>query len=270
MKEIPFVKLAGCGNDFVLVDLRKKKLPASPASLASSWCDRKRGIGADGLLLVLPSRVGTARMRIFNSGGSEAAMCGNGLRCVAWYLHTRNGRAHEMTVETAAGVMRAEVVGPERIRIFMTPPRDLHLGLHLSHRGKQYELQAVNTGVPHAVLVVGHLKRFDLASLGPVIRHHRLFRPQGTNVNLLKIYTSHRISVRTYERGVETETLACGTGAVACVVIGSALGHLEPPVEVSTLGGERLIVGFDSKNKPWGKLFLEGPVQTLFTGNLSR
>lgn len=270
MRQVPFVKLAGCGNDFVLVDLRKKSLPASPALLARSWCDRKHGIGADGLLLVLPSRKGNARMRIFNSDGSEASMCGNGLRCVVWYLHSTNGKKRVLSVETAAGTMQSEVVGTERVRIFMTPPRDLHLGLHLTHQNRRYELHAVNTGVPHAVLPVRHLKQADLAQLGPWIRHHRLFRPAGTNVNLMKIQSQHRIAVRTYERGVEAETLACGTGAVACAVIGAALGRLKPPIQVETSGGEILTVGFNPQKKPWEDLYLEGPVKILFEGDIPR
>ena len=270
MKQTRFVKLAGCGNDFVLVDLRKKSLPGSASTLARSWCNRKHGIGADGLLLVLPSRKNTARMRIFNSDGSEAEMCGNGLRCAAWYLHTTNGKSRSLSVETLAGVMRAEIVGPEQVRIFMTPPRNLRLGLHLSHRGRRYVLHAVNSGVPHAVLPVNHLESFDLEQMGPVIRHHRLFRPGGTNVNLMKIHSGHRISLRTFERGVEGETLACGTGAVAAAVIGAALGRLKPPVQVSTRGGETLTVGFTQDRKPWEGLYLEGPVQTLFEGGISR
>ncbi len=270
MKQTRFVKLAGCGNDFVLVDLRKKSLPASPAILARSWCDRKRGIGADGLLLVLPSRKGTARMRIFNSDGSEADMCGNGLRCVVWYLHSTNGKSRALSVETAAGVMQAEVTGPERVRIFMPPPRDLRLGLHLTHQTKRYTLHAVNSGVPHVVLPVRHLESFDLEHLGPAIRHHRLFKPAGTNVNLMKIQSLHRISIRTFERGVEGETLACGTGAVASAVIGAALGRLKPPIEVRTRGGETLTVGFRHGAKPFQGLYLEGPVQTLFEGGVSR
>lgn len=269
MKKIPFVKLAGCGNDFILVDARGRSLKENPSRLAKSWCDRKHGIGADGLLLVLPSRKGTARMRIFNSDGSEATMCGNGLRCVVWYLHGQNGHHREITVETGAGTVRGQVLSRDNVRIFVTPPKDIHLGLKLTTRGRRYQIHAVNTGVPHAVLFGRKIARMDLATLGAFIRHHKLFKPAGANVNLVEIHSAHRISVRTFERGVEGETLACGTGAVASVVIATALGFLQSPVQVKTTGGEMLTVGFQSGRRPWQKLYLEGPVEVLFKGGIA-
>ena len=269
MKRTRFVKLTGCGNDFVLVDLRKKSLPASPSVLARSWCDRKRGIGADGLLLTLPSRRADARMRIFNSDGSEAEMCGNGLRCMVWYLHSRGG-GKNLSVETRAGLMRAQIVDGNRVRIYLSRPKNLHLGLKLSHSGKKYLAHAVNSGVPHAVLLTSHLEKADLRTLGPVIRHHKNFKPAGTNVNLMRIESPHRIAIRTFERGVEGETLACGTGAVASVLIGTALGRLQPPVQVKTAGGESLRVGFTQNRKPWEGLYLEGPARILFEGGVPR
>ncbi|MBI3312456.1 MAG: diaminopimelate epimerase [Candidatus Omnitrophica bacterium] len=268
MKEIPFVKLAGCGNDFILVDARSRSLKENPSKLAKAWCDRKRGIGADGLLLVLPSRKGTARMRIFNSDGSEASMCGNGLRCVVWYLNGRNGSHKQIAVETGAGTMKGQVLSPGTVRIFMTPPKELRLGLRLTYRGRRYQLHSVNTGVPHAVVLGRRISRMDLKTLGPFIRRHKLFGSAGTNVNLVEVYSPHRISVRTYERGVEDETLACGTGAVASVVIAAALGRLQSPVQVKTTGGETLTVGYQSGRRPWEGLYLEGPVDLLFQGGI--
>ncbi len=270
MKQTRFVKLAGCGNDFVLVDLRKKSLPASPSTLARAWCDRRRGIGADGLLLVLPSRKGTARMRIFNSDGSEAEMCGNGLRCVVWYLHTQNGGHKEISVETRAGLMRAQIMGRDRVRVYLSRPKNLHLGQKLKVDGKSYQVHSVNSGVPHAVLLTSHLEKADLRTLGPAIRNHKAFKPAGTNMNLMRIESPHRVAIRTFERGVEGETLACGTGAVASVVIGTALGRLQPPVQVKTAGGESLRVGFTQNRKPWEGLYLEGPARILFEGGVPR
>jgi diaminopimelate epimerase len=242
-RAIPFVKVTGAGNDFILVDGRRGgALGRAPSALAREWCDRKRSIGADGLLLVQPSRRGNARMRIFNPDGSEAEMCGNGLRCVAWYLHSKNGGRHRKgsgrpgtfwSVETGAGLMQAQ-----------------------------------DTGVPHAVIPVSRLETADLEALGPFIRWHRIFRPKGTNVDLLQIHSPHRISIRTYERGVEQETLACGTGAAASVVIGAALGRLRPPVRVATAGGEKMTVGFRQSRKPWEGLYLEGSARILFEGGI--
>ena len=266
MKTFPFSKVVGAGNDFILLDQRRRPFKGNASHLARTWCDRKNGIGADGLLMVLPSRRGDARMRIFNSDGSEALMCGNGLRCVTWYLHAKDHGKKELVVETEAGVMQTEVVEQERTRIFLIPPKQFRLGLSLSLRGNRLQLHAVNTGVPHAVLVVPHLEKVDLARLGPAIRHHRLFQPAGTNVNLMQILSAHRVAIRTYERGVEEETLACGTGAAACAVIGTALGHLKPPVDLLTASGERLTVGFHQDRTPWEGLFLEGPARILFEG----
>ena len=264
-----FTKVVGSGNDFILLDQRTQPASVNPAQFAKRWCDRKQGIGADGLLLLLPSRKADARMRIFNPDGSEAEMCGNGLRCLVWYLHTQD-RRKALSVETRAGLMQAQIVGPRRVRTYLSRPKGLRLGLTLRHRGKQYQVHAVNTGVPHAILLVSHLERTDLPTLGPAIRFHRSFRPAGSNVNLARIDSPHRISIRTYERGVEAETLACGTGAVASVVIGTALGKLRPPVQVMTAGGDCLTVGFHQTRKPWEELYLEGPAQVLFEGGILR
>ena len=266
MISIPFSKVVGAGNDFILVDQRRRPFKGNASRLAKTWCDRKNGIGADGLLMVLPSRRGDARMRIFNSDGSEASMCGNGLRCVTWYLHATDHGKKNLVVETGAGVMQTEVVEEERTRIFLTPPKEFRLGLSLTLQGKRLQLHAVDTGVPHTVLVVPHLEKVDLATLGPAIRHHRLFQPSGANVNLMRIISTHRIAIRTYERGVEAETLACGTGAAACAVIGTALGHLKPLIDVMTASGQRLTIGFRPDRKPWEGLFLEGPARILFEG----
>ena len=124
--------------------------------------------------------------------------------------------------------------------------------------------------MPHAILLVSHLERADLPTLGPIIRFHRTFHPAGSNVNLVRIDGPHRISIRTYERGVEAETLACGTGAVASAIIGTALGKLKPPVQVMTAGGDCLTVGFQETRKPWEGLYLEGPAQVLFEGGIPR
>ncbi len=295
-RTIPFVKVAGAGNDFILLDRRSRPLSRAPAALAREWCDRKRSVGADGLLLVQASRRGNARMRIFNPDGSEAGMCGNGLRCVAWYLYTRTqcpipirggttarrkndasclGNGHDLRqwrIETGAGVLQAQITGEERVRIFFAAPRDLRLGLAVAWGGKRHALHAVDTGVPHAVIIAPRLETVDLGTLGPFIRRHRIFKPRGANVNLLRIHSPHRASIRTYERGVEQETMACGTGAVASVVIGAALGRLRPPVQVTTAGGEKMTVGFGggARINPGTEkgLYLEGSARILFEGGV--
>ncbi len=273
MKGIRFAKVIGSGNDFILVDARRRPLPGSAARLARGWCERRRGIGADGLLVLSSSRKADARMRIYNPDGSEASMCGNGLRCAAWYLHSQDHGRRRLRVETGAGVLEARVVGPERVRVFTGTPRRLRLGLSLRHQGRRLFLHAVHSGVPHAVLFTSRLEAVDPSVTGPVIRHHRLFGSEGTNVDWVKVHSPHELSIRTYERGVEQETLACGTGAVAAVVIGAALGRLTPPVRVRTRGGETLNVGFRRLRRgssPWQELYLEGPARILFEGGLRR
>ncbi len=268
MKPIRFLKLEGSGNDFILIDTRRNSLPGVPSQWAHRWCDRKRGIGADGLLLVSSSRKGDARMRILNSDGSEASMCGNGVRCVAWYLHSQTQGRRSFDIETQAGLMASRVVGKERVRFYLPPPTKLRLGLKITSQGRHYTLHAIQTGVPHAVLLVPKVRGIDLNRLGPFIRFHRLFQPQGTNVNVAQIHTPHKISIRTYERGVEAETLACGTGALACACIGTALGSLKPPIEVIPPSGERLMVSFRQTRQPWENLYLEGPARILFEGKI--
>ena len=268
MRTLPFVKVVGTGNDFILIDTRGLPAPIRPKKLAQQWCRRTDGIGADGLVLVSPSRKANARMRIFNPDGSEARMCGNGLRCVAWYLHSRGMDNQTLSLETGAGILQARVVGRERVRIFLPPPSMLRLKIPFVFRGSRYTIHFVNTGVPHAVLRTPHLEKIDLSRLGPAIRHHHLFRPEGTNVNLMRVENPHRISVRTYERGVEAETLACGTGSVASVVIGAALGWLKPPVEVIPASQERLMVGCHGGRDLSRGAYLEGPARILFEGVL--
>ena len=192
-----------------------------------------------------------------------------GLRCVAWYLHAKNGGRREWAVETGSGILQAQVTGEERVRIFFAPPKGLRLGLAVTWRGRRCALHAVDTGVPHAVIIAPRLEAVDLEALGPFIRRHRIFRPRGTNVNLLRIHSPHRASIRTYERGVERETLACGTGAVASAVIGAALGHLRPPVQVTTPGGEKMTVGWHFTRYPQEiRPFLEGSARILFEGGI--
>jgi diaminopimelate epimerase len=264
-----FYKVVGAGNDFVLIDARRTNhAKLGPWShWAQSLCHRPHGVGADGLLVVLPDEGADARMRIFNADGSEAEMCGNGLRCVAWYLFTCN-RKRSFRIKTQAGTMPAQIVGLERVRIEWPSPQRIRLGLRITHRKRSYTLHAIDTGVPHAVVFVQRLEAVDPLQMGPVIRYHRLFRPRGTNVNWVKIHSPHRIALRTYERGVEAETLACGTGAVASAILGTALGRLKPPIQVHTAGGDVLTVCFRQTRHLWEGLTLEGPARILFQGRL--
>ncbi len=267
MKRIAFTKVVGSGNDFVLLDARGRSGACDWKGLARFLCDRKQAIGADGLLVLADSKKGTARMRIFNPDGSEAAMCGNGLRCAAWYLYTRDHGQRRLAIETGAGLLCAEVKGRQRVRVFLGEPKNFKFKINLFIAGRSHCLHSVNTGVPHAVIPVRDLKAVDLARLGPLIRHHRLFGSAGTNVDFIQVTSPHRVSIRTYERGVEAETLACGTGAVAAVVVGQGLGLLRPPAVVRTASGEQLRVGPSGPKSKTG-WYLEGKAQVVFQGEL--
>lgn len=196
---IPFSKYHGAGNDFILIDARSLSFE-DPAQMARRLCDRRHGIGADGLILLCASSVADYKMRIFNADGSEPAMCGNGIRCLYDFI----GIPTELKIETLSGILTCRRVGDE-IAVNMGAPRILH----------ESPIFVVDTGVPHAVLFVDNLNAVDVLRQGAAIRFDPRFSPGGVNVNFAAIDSEGRLSLRTYERGVEGETLACGTGAAA-------------------------------------------------------
>ncbi len=278
---IPFTKMAGTGNDFLIVrpEARlRRRLGAQWAAAARQWCDRRLGVGADGLLVIEPSRRADGRMRIFNADGSEAEMCGNGARCVARYLISaspRGTRGHAV-VDTCAGVLRADVRG-DHVAITMPAPRDLRLGVPVQLRGRRLHVHSINTGVPHAVVPVASLGRMDVDSLGRQLRFHPAFQPAGANVNFVEADARHpdRVKIRTYERGVEGETLACGTGATASAILYAVANETNGAsgrrrVEVETQGGDTLAISFAVRRSAgrWqvGDVVLEGAVRWICQG----
>lgn len=225
MTRIAFTKMVGTGNDFMVVDTvgrpQVQRLSRQWPALARAWCDRHRGVGADGVLVLEASRKATVRMRVFNADGSEAEMCGNGARCVARYLHeVRRGRPTALRLETRAGVLDAGIQGAE-VTIQLTQPKGLQLHVSVAAAGQTVQGGFVNTGVPHFVVPVRAIDDVDVAGLGRTLRHHAAFAPRGANVNFIQADAQrpNRLWVRTYERGVEAETLACGTGITASAII---------------------------------------------------
>jgi diaminopimelate epimerase len=222
---IPFVKMVGTGNDFLIVDTLRHKLGALTtrwSRVARAMCDRRYGVGADGLLVLESSRVGDVKMRVFNPDGSEAEMCGNGSRCVALYVSKQqktNGVA-PVTIESRAGLLSARLRGT-RVALRMTDPTEITLSLAVNVHGRRIRVGVVNTGVPHVVVPVKAVDRIDVNRVGRALRNHQVFAPRGTNVNFIQADPRHanRLRVRTYERGVEEETLACGTGIVASAIV---------------------------------------------------
>ena len=267
MKKIRFWKMSGSGNDFVVVDRRNPLLIEDPSRFAKKVCRRKVSVGADGVLFLEESKRADFTMRIFNADGSEAEMCGNGARCIARFAHLQGIAGKAMTFETPAGIMEAEI-NRERVKIKMSEPKDLALHRKILVEGEEYLLHSVNSGVPHAVLFCKNLEEVPVQDLGRRIRFHEAFSPAGTNVNFIDVTDSHHISIRTYERGVEDETLACGTGAVASALASSALDLVDSPVFLRTRGGEVLVIYFQREGWKFREVLMEGNTAVAYEGEL--
>ncbi len=252
MPRVAVTKMHGARNDFIVLDARQLAVDNLPA-LARRLCDRHTGIGADGLLVVGPSSRANASMRVVNADGSEAEMCGNGVRCVARYLDER-GEGGDATIETLAGFIQTAVVDRGeiyRVRVDMGVPRVEERSLPLE------DALAVDTGNPHAVLFRASLDDLDLLSLGEQLQQSPLF-PGGTNVHIAVVENAHELRVRHYERGAGL-TMACGTGAVACVAAGMLRYGIASPVTVHVPGGDLLIEINGS-----GRAFMTGPAARVF------
>ena len=266
-RAVRFWKLEGAGNDFLGLDGRAGGFKLKRQQIAD-LCDRRRGVGADGVLVVEKPKVRGAdfRMRYYNSDGGEAGMCGNGARCFALLARAVSGRkGNELRVQTQAGLLTLRMSGRE-VQVSMTEPTKLRLGKKVVVAGRKVVVDFLNTGVPHAVLFVRSVRSVDVAQLGRAIRYHSAFAPSGTNVNFVEIGRGNRIHVRTYERGVEGETLACGTGVVASSILSNLRRGLRSPILVTTRGGDHLRVGFSMVNGQARKVTLQGPARIVYTG----
>lgn len=269
-----FFKMNGAGNDFIIVDNRDLSLTKElDADTIAALCDRHRGIGADGLLAVEPARKGADfRFRYYNADGGEAEMCGNGARCFGRFTaHLGEIVLKKVTFETIAGTLAAEMVG-EDVRIAMSEPTDLKLDTGATVAGVDSPLHFINTGVPHVVTFLDSpeaLDGFDVFTHGGAIRHHAAFQPAGTNANFAAVLAPDHISIRTFERGVEDETLACGTGMVACALIHHLLTGAPSPIKVDVEGGDTLEIGFEKTgDRSFSKVTLTGPADFVFEGEI--
>ena len=266
-RAIRFWKLEGAGNDFLGLDGRLGGFKLNRKKI-TDLCDRRRGVGADGVLVVeKPKRRGADfRMRYYNSDGGEAEMCGNGARCFALLARAVSGRkGNVLRIQTQAGLVTLQIRGQE-VQVSMTEPTRLRLGKKVVVAGRKVVVDFLNTGVPHAVLFVRSVRSVDVAQLGRAIRYHSAFAPSGTNVNFVEIGRGNRIHVRTYERGVEGETLACGTGVVASSILSNLRRGLRSPILVTTRGGDHLRVEFSMVNGQARKVTLQGPARIVYTG----
>lgn len=266
--KIPFVKMSGSGNDFILIDHRKPFIDEKHMkTFVQKVCQRRISVGADGLIFVEPSEKADFKWRFFNADGSEAEMCGNGGRCVARFATLKGIAGSNLTFETLAGILSAQVNG-KRVKLEMTRPHSLKLDESLLIEGQLVTLSSINTGVPHAVEFVEDLEGIHVIQRGRAIRYHPHYAPAGTNANFVRPDTNFQLSVRTYERGVEDETLACGTGTVASVLIAAFKGMVQSPVSVKTRGGEILTVHFEIENKEVKKVYFEGEVHIIYEAEM--
>jgi diaminopimelate epimerase len=269
-KTLHFWKMNGAGNDFVMLDNRDLSISLSGAEI-EGLCDRHRGIGADGLLLVEPATSGgDFKMRYYNADGGEAEMCGNGARCFGRFVNLLHQNSlQSFRFETLAGMISAEFEG-DQVRINMSTPHGLSLNQTLDVAGEMLTVHSVNTGVPHAVVFVDDLDGVDVRKLGAGLRYHAAFAPRGTNANFAKVLDTGGIAIRTYERGVEDETLACGTGMVACGLIHHELSGAAAPIAVKVKGGDTLKVGFVATGaQAYQSVTLFGPADFVFEGTFS-
>jgi len=258
MQKINFTKMVASGNDFVLMSTNYRALGLK--KIAQKICDRKFGVGADGLLILEKSKSADVRMRIFNADGSEAEMCGNGVRCTALYM-----RRKEANIETKAGIIESRVA-QDKIKIKLTCPKNIKLDIPIKVIKRNLKLNFIDTGVPHAVIFVEGLDEIHVEQIGRSIRYHKIFYPRGTNVDFVEVLGKDYIAIRTYERGVEDETLACGTGSVASALICALKTKAGNKIKVLTKGGDVLTVYFRKEGDRFKDVWLEGQARIVYKG----
>jgi len=266
MENMEFYKMSASGNDFILIDNRDRKADNAFESIQEfvvKVCRRCHSVGADGVILIEKSEKVDFSWRFFNADGTEAEMCGNGGRCAARYAYVKGITGSKMVFETIAGLIKARVEG-QNVKLQLTTPQDLKLDYPIKLEDKEIFLSSVNTGVPHAVLLSDNVEHVPVLELGRIIRYHKTFGEKGTNVNFVEVIDRDHIKIRTYERGVEAETYACGTGAVATGVVLKEKGFINSPVNILTRGGETLRVYVN------GEVYLEGSARIIYIGLLHK
>jgi diaminopimelate epimerase len=264
--ELEFWKLSGAGNDFIAINNMDGHLSEEGRrELIIEMCRRGVSVGADGMLVLEPSNSADFRMRYYNADGSEGETCGNGSRCIARFAHLQKVAGTVMRFETMAGAYEAEILG-EDVAVSVTEATGLRLDIHVADDILDDEVHFINTGVPHVVVLVDELAGYEIFDVGRHLRYHSEFEPAGTNVNFAIIRDRHNIAIRTYERGVENETLACGTGSIAASIVAAHKKLVEPPVSVRTAGGELLTIDFELTDNGARKVALRGGARIVYRG----
>ena len=262
-----FTKMNGAGNDFVMIDNRAGDVELSPEQIVRI-CDRHRGIGADGILLLERGSNGADfRMRYYNRDGGEAEMCGNGARCFARFANKIANAPPKVSFQTPAGLIRGELLG-ELVTLQMSEPKDLRLGFEVTTNAQQERVHFINSGVPHVVVPIAKAQDVDVRKRGAALRYHKEFSPAGANVNFIEKRAANKILVRTYERGVEDETLACGTGVVASALVFAATEKIDGPIDVTVRSGSELSVDFKRAGDKFTNVTLTGPAEFAFEGEI--
>lgn len=267
-KTVTIHKMHGCGNDFVLIDNRELNIPEeNMAEWARKICPRGFGAGADGLIfidLVEEEPSAAYKWSFFNADGSRAEMCGNASRCMGKLGLELGLAGEEHAFLTDAGLISVRILPKGNlVKSQLTAPQDLDMGVELDIDGQDLNVNFVNTGVPHAVSIFQEVDNINVQKLGAGVRYHSHFQPAGTNANFIQVVDRNSIKLRTYERGVEAETYACGTGAAAAAIITKELGLTDTVVEVTTSGGELLTVSLEN-----GSVYLTGKAIKVYTGEL--
>ncbi len=274
MIEIPFTKIEGAQNDFIVIDNRARWFPRASMKLFASFvCHRRKGIGADGVIFIEPHAQLDFTMLFFNPDGSDGSMCGNGGRCAILFAHHR---------KFASGSVRFEVLGQtyvgemteEFIRIYFPEPRKLKFSFKLKVFDQLVTTHYAHVGAPHALIFIEDIEKprvlfldeLNIDSWGKAVRRHFDFQPEGVNANFLSIDNENIVHVRTFEKGVEAETEACGTGTVASALIAHVIKKLSSPIIVETHGGDRMRIGFEIENQHVKNIYLEGPAREVFNG----
>ena len=262
-----FTKMHGAGNDFIMIDDRKLTVPYEDYQLMAAIASRRTGVGCEGIILVQPSERADFRMRFLNPDGTEVELCGNGARCVAEFAHSLGIANKSMTMETKAGLVDAEIedVG---VKIWVPDPSNRSYGVAIDVPQGRFIGHAVSIGCPHFVVPVeaDKIEGFDVAGIGGAIRQHSHFSPEGVNVDFVSYVKPNRIRMRTFERGVEAESGACGTGAVAAAVAGVEAEGITLPVKVTTSSGFELTVDGDWRSRKCTGMTLTGPARKVYEG----
>ncbi len=270
MKKIPFFKMNGSGNDFIIINNREKivedlvEIPIE--EFVQKVCKRGLSVGADGLILIEKDDTYDFRWRFFNNDGSEVEMCGNGSRCAARFAYLNGIAPLNMKFSTLAGVIEAQITGLNTVMVQLTNPKDYKEEIKLD--GIEMPASFINTGVPHVVYFVDNVDTVDVKEIGAKTRYHEYFKPEGTNANFAEVVDKNTIKLRTYERGVEDETLACGTGATAAAVIAILKGKCESPVSVLTRSGKILKIYVYADGSNIKKVYLEGDALLTYIGTM--